>query len=411
MNTKMLDDAINGIRPELIEEAGNINQHELKNNDAFDGEVHVQGVEIYHRPIWKNILAIASALIIVGGAVTGGAFIMKNRSLKPADTLAEQTTVGHEAEETTIAEAEEITEAEMVEISEDNTDTETDFIELQLHETPCYVDTIDEAHKLQDEHSILIQWDDRHRYRIDVKHYAELLLSDGYDINSLEAKSFIYHMMCNSYLYFDTVKGTIITQQPVYSSGTSQIDFQVDLEEQESYSKLTSGTDGTICEKYVYDDKSIDVYYSNNTYNMTGYYKELKINLPDDNFRHIDIAPPDHGLTCCPSCSIICGGMVINEIMPEQIAVGWLNNFDNWQINDISERIGKNVVELSGISPKGSEFTIAVDIYTGIILAYTESKDGTYNEKKEMTSLEIDCPIERVEFDTSGFNKVNYFVD
>ena len=37
MNTKMLDDAINGIRPELIEKAGNINQHELKNNDAFDG--------------------------------------------------------------------------------------------------------------------------------------------------------------------------------------------------------------------------------------------------------------------------------------------------------------------------------------------------------------------------------------
>ena len=39
MTTKMLDDAINRIRSELIEEAGNIRQHEMKETEIFD-KVH-----------------------------------------------------------------------------------------------------------------------------------------------------------------------------------------------------------------------------------------------------------------------------------------------------------------------------------------------------------------------------------
>ena len=237
MNTKMLDDAINGIRPELIEEAGNINQHELKNNDAFDGEVHVQGVEIYHRPIWKNILAMASAFIIVGGAVAGGVFMMKKRSLKPADTVTDTTAAQQETENSIPAEAEEATEAAPTEVTTDISNTDPDFVELQLHEAPHYAETYNEAKELADEHSITIPWNERHKYIVDTKHYAELLQSDGYDINSLEAKSYIYHIMLNSYLYYDTAKGTVLYPYSNDLSNYTTVDFQVDLDKQECYNK------------------------------------------------------------------------------------------------------------------------------------------------------------------------------
>jgi len=47
----------------------------------------VSGVEQYHRPVWQKFASIAAALVILGGAVTGG--IMLNRNKKPAVTPAD----------------------------------------------------------------------------------------------------------------------------------------------------------------------------------------------------------------------------------------------------------------------------------------------------------------------------------
>ncbi len=408
MNTKMLDDAINGIRPELIEESVNINQREMKEAETFDAEVQVQGVEIYRRPLWKNILVIASAFIIVGGAVTGRAFIMKNRSAKPADTITTPASVEQEAKEITVAEAEEITEDEVTGTFEGNNYDEPVFVELKLHEAPRYVNTIDEAHKLQGEHSILMQWEDRHSYRIDVKHYAELLQSGGYDINSLEAKSFIYHMMCNSFIYFDTAKGSMQMSVSNNTELHTTLDFQADLNKQESYNKQSYDSD-IIMETFLIDEQQIDKIYNGNHYTVVPCDRQDIIRMTEDNYRYIDVAPPDYGLAYSPSGSLSCGGLANNELYPGQLAVGWLNNFDNWQVNGISERIGRTVAELSGISNKGKDFTVAIDIYTGIMLEYTESDNNGIISHKEMTDLQVNIPVEHIEPDLTGFTEIELF--
>ena len=405
MNVKMLDDAINGIRPELIEEAEKINAQDM-NNETSDGEVHVQGVEVYRRPIWKNILVIASAIVVCGLA-TGGAFLMKNIMTKPDDVfddsdqdiiITEQNSVGTNSEE--VVPTEETTEVN------ETTAAAIEYSDLQLHTTPYFTDSIDDADSLRNEHLFKIQWEDRHKYRVDTEYYADLLLSDGYDINSLEAKSYIYHLMLNSFLYYDSAKGTVIKKQPAYGSGSSQLDFQVDVAAQESYTSLTSDISETKWEIYVYDDKHIDVVYPDNTYEENDYCKQPYVIIPEDNYRLINTSPPDYSVSNCTYNVFF--GIAFNELMPDQLASSWLSNFDNWHINAISKQIGRPVAEISGVRDNGNDFTISVDIYTGILIAFTESCNGEYIETKEMTSLELDIPIERVEFDPSALTKRSY---
>ena len=372
-----------------------------------DKGITVSGVEVYHRPAWKKFLAAASALVLAAGAISGGAFLMKNFMTKPADVfddsdqniiITEQNSVETNSEE--VVPTKETTEVD------ENKAADIEYSDLQLHTTPYFTDSKDDADSLRNEHLFKIQWEDRHKYRVDTECYADLLLSDEYDINSLEAKSYIYHLMLNSFLYYDSAKGTVIKKQPVYGLGSSQLDFQVDVAAQESYTSLKSDIKETKWELYVYDDKHIDVVYPDNTYEENGYCKQPYVMIPEDNYRFINTSPPDYGA----SSYIYNGffGIACNELMPDQLASSLLSNFDNWHINAISEQIGRPVAEISGVCDNGNDFTVTVDIYTGILLAFTESCNGEYIEINEMTSLELDIPIERVEFDPSGFTKRAY---
>ena len=56
--------------------------------------------------------------------------------------------------------------------------------------------------------------------------------------------------------------------------------------------------------------------------------KAESIILPEDNYRYIEIAPPDYGFNKCPSCSINCAwNKVHDELMPEELALSFLYNF------------------------------------------------------------------------------------
>ena len=410
MNAKMLDDAINGIRPELIEEAEKINAQDM-NNETSDGEVHVQGVEVYRRPIWKNILVIASAIVVCGLA-TGGAFLMKNIMTKPGDVfddsdqdiiITEQNSVETNLEE--VVPTEETTEVD------ETTANAIEFRELQLHNSPCYVDTMEEAKALINEHSITIPWEERKNYRIDVNHYAKRIQSEGHDLNSLESKSFIYHMLRNSFLYFDSAMGTIgwySSFEGRYFNPTA--DFQIDLQNQEGYSKCINDSDDVYLEFYAYNDKIITKENFSEVYQEEEGAKAESIILPEDNYRYIEISPPDYGFNKCPSCSINCAwNKVHDELMPEELALSYLDNFDSWKVNCISEHLGRTAVELSGVYNDGSELKMTVDIYTGIMLKLSiENSNTDFVDKREVTALQVDIPIERVEFDPSGLTKRSY---
>lgn len=393
-------DALSGKYSAVSEsETENIFQRIIKNSGTADDALRVNGVEIYHRTVWRKLLTAASALVIMVGAAAGGAYIYRHFGVETVDVPTDT------AEETTAEEhIEEVTSAP----DETEEDEKADFMELQLHEAPLYAETYEDAKAIIEEHTMLISWVDRHNYRIDVKHYAELLQRDDYDINSLEAKSFIYHMLRNSFLYFDSAVGTLSWYNSYEGSHFyPSAEFQINLQDQEGYSKCINDNNDVYLEFFAYDDKIITKENFGEVYQEETCSKAEMIRFPEDNYRYIEIAPPDHGLNECPSCSINCAwSKVHDQLMPEELSLAFLDNFDNWQIKCISEYLGRKAVELSCVYNDGSELKMTVDVYTGIMLELDiENRETGFVDKRAVTSLQVDVPVERVEFDPSRLTK------
>lgn len=78
MKTEKFDNAVNGINPELIEEAAFVS-NEMQDDKTVQNESasEVAGVEKYHHTVWRKVIAAASVLIVVGGIGIGGAFMLK----------------------------------------------------------------------------------------------------------------------------------------------------------------------------------------------------------------------------------------------------------------------------------------------------------------------------------------------
>ena len=62
-----------------------------KTDFYFEPQDTVTGVEPYRRPMWSKVLAAVSALVLVTGAVTGGALLIRNFNGRPDDTLTDTT--------------------------------------------------------------------------------------------------------------------------------------------------------------------------------------------------------------------------------------------------------------------------------------------------------------------------------
>ncbi|MCR4890470.1 MAG: hypothetical protein K5979_15045 [Ruminococcus sp.] len=354
---------------------------EKSGNSGFDAaETQVYNVETYRKPAWYKHFAAVSAFVLVIGGIAGGLKIVENanRPHIEAEEIQEESAVSEYIPET--VEIEEITEA-TTEVSEDT------YMELQLHETSPYTETLEEAHKLQSEHQILMPWNER--YGVDTEHYTDLLCSGDHDINSLEAKSYIYHIMLNTPLYFSTANGHY---QSLDDDGTitNEVDFQVDIEAQEGYSSSCNSY-GQKTEHFNYDDMAIEVNYDGETrkfYNV----KETTYMFTEDNYRHIDIAPPDIGVSICTQHSMLV--YASNVLSADGLAMSRLGDFDRWNVTEITNFIGRDAALIEGTSENGYPFKITVDIKTGFLLEYIENNII----ETRMTELEVDTPIERIEY-------------
>ncbi|NLT09199.1 MAG: hypothetical protein GXY08_06825, partial [Ruminococcus sp.] len=322
----------------------------------------VSGVEKYRRPVWHRVLAIASALLIVAGAGAGGALLFKNMKDKPDNKLAEaETQAKVEAEVTT---AEEVADTQLYidtitveDASNDpeTVDTQKQFRELQLHEV-ITVDTMDEAYQLADDNYIQTSLQDR--YGIDVEHYVNEVLNAD-ELNTLEIKSFIYHMMLNSVDYYNTIKGTAVCDDGI---SFSRMEVQSDINAQEAFVKYTDNEGNIELEEYFLDGKRYTLYNNNELKDkcLIGYrgVEEISdtVGHPDDNYRRIDINSNDRGLTvnredvtklCCRAGELA---------MPQAIATYFMRDFEKWQIDELSESNGFNTVKISGTPETGRSF-------------------------------------------------------
>ena len=98
LNLKLLENADNQTLEDLSEnyravgekEAEKIFQRVIKNEEGFQAEDDVHGVEIYHRSIWRKAVAVAATFIIIAGVAGGGAYYFSQ--LRNINNVIEENT-------------------------------------------------------------------------------------------------------------------------------------------------------------------------------------------------------------------------------------------------------------------------------------------------------------------------------
>lgn len=368
-------------------------------SDIHSNEADVSGVEQYRRPVWHKALAFASALLLIVGVGSGGAYLLKNKGSRheTAESVSETTEISAAAESS--SESEEVTATEsLVEIFTESVLTDEGpspgHMPLQLHEPPLHRSTLEEAQELVFEHSTQMSWPDR--YGVDNDYYSGLFSKEGYDINSLEAKSYLYHIAMNSFLYFDTAKGTFREENTTDQTYSTEASFRVDLNAHESFASILNENTGKVFEEYIYDNK---VYHTNpesKTYSTSYCSSQDTFSYTEDNYRNIDIDPPDFGLSVTGMFND--GGYAGGNLCAEPLVISNLVDFDKWQVNGMTEYLGRTAAEITGSLSTGNEFTMIVDINIGIVLDYTEYSAGKTADHLYFTELETDVPVDKVIF-------------
>ncbi|MDE7364335.1 MAG: hypothetical protein K2N27_05545 [Ruminococcus sp.] len=285
-------------------------------------------------------------------------------------------------EMTDVSTTEEFTEETSVPTEDEVTQQ---FRELELHEDSKRVyDTFDEVHeiiqKAQQEYETNGAW------LIDREKYMPYF-SDSEMINSLESKSYIYHMMLNSVDYFNTAKGTMIYEG-------MGIEFQTNIAEKYAYEK-----ENNCYSYYYYDEKLYHVSDDNRTYYISfGGQKsgfsmsnnDRLVTASDDGY---DVAIQRHDMTNL----VIAGNSCL---LPQSMAMSRLSMFDAWDIVSTENILGFDCAVIEGTHADNS-FRMWIDIAHGILMKYAENDEV----KIETTSLELDGEVEKKVFDATGYTE------
>ncbi|MBR3447309.1 MAG: hypothetical protein IKH27_05870 [Oscillospiraceae bacterium] len=278
------------------------------------------------------------------------------------------------------------------------------YAELELHEQEKQVHTWEEKDALLNEA--------RERYRqnggpllIDTgKYIAKYFAPDsGADINDLEAKSYLYHMMLNSIDYFSTAEGEMIYG---ISGGQIIIRFQTDDTAHKSYEYEQSG-EGAYETYFSGSDEAFSSFLTNVDLTAGTYSRNFcsvdnqndfimrdndrRSSLPDGTglaFNRMD------GMNLGISCSCC--------LFPQSIAMSRLDDFDLWHITGTETVLGRNCAAIEGVH-SGNAISLLVDIGTGILMKYEErNADGLQTDYSEVTALTVDEPVSVREFDPTG---------
>ncbi len=270
------------------------------------------------------------------------------------------------------------------------------FTELELHDSTLSVLSMEESSKLIAE--------GRKTYEnnggpnlIDVQKYISKCFEDD-GFNSLEAKSYIYHMMLNSIDYIQSAQGTLTYAQVIDDPFT--VSFQTDILNHCSYeSQMVNGCKAS--ELFVSDGVEYIVDLKTNKYSQALRNTQEDFTISDndrvmtlDDGQLLAINRPDKSNL----------GIASNACLyPQSYAMSRLFQFDMWDISEITQVLNRSCAVVSG-KYRDTSFKMYVDINTGILLKYEEFDDN--NERTgffETTSLELNLNINVKQFDKKNY--------
>lgn len=295
--------------------------------------------------------------------------------------------------------------------SEEPADNGGEFAELQLHEQNICSDR-DEALAL---YAKIAQTADEGGYtfkKVDTGKYAQQIIeaSSFDELNTLENKSFVYHMFMNSYRYFDTADVSYTydvesNESPYYSKNRCIADnkgkyFYLDYE----YEK---GSDHEMTTFYMYNNKWI------NADNMKKVYSECEADEVDYEHRYI----PDNDLFIryydengnilyMDSLSTVVMGGKCSDCLYHDTDV--LYDFEKWHIEDVENILGRECVSVTMQDGAYSEH-MCIDLYTGIVMSLTRTfADTNEIHTMKVASIKTGQPIDYIYFNADGYvNETN----
>ena len=244
--------------------------------------------------------------------------------------------------------------------------------------------------------------------------YANGIFDGTTDKNSLEAKSFVYHMMLNSIDYFNTAEGSLLYK--TFSNNTDcEFSFQLDMENHKSY-ETTSQNGVLLSEDYIENLIRYHVSHKWKKYYKSYIAESVEYNI-SDNERIVKLEDGSYMTTGRDNITNL--GVSGNScLFPQEIAESELHDFERWEIVDTTEMLGRKCAVIKGtfvhlmVDDTAYPFEAVVDLETGILMEYNDcSSDGTPILSIKVNKLSVDEDIEVKTFDEAEYKGKYEIVD
>lgn len=231
--------------------------------------------------------------------------------------------------------------------------------------------------------------------------------------NSVEDKKEVWHKMLNAVDYYNTINGRIVYSSSDVNNGVL-VDFQSDINSSVANTQINeididNPLEGIDLNSFNYSSNGIydltvksDGQKVESIDNINGYkYIDTIINrensqpLPDEERTGIEKDGfPFYVYRCDPTNTYLASIC----IFPQEMAFGFLTDYDLWEINSKVDYVGRNCWVITGKTEKEygtklnvTDFTFFVDEETGILLKYVgRDDDGNISSFLITENIDID---------------------
>lgn len=239
------------------------------------------------------------------------------------------------------------------------------------------------------------------RSYIDAKKYAERIINGQTDLNSLEAKSYIYHQMLNSIDYFSNAEGSF-TFMLGSSSLPADIQFQTDMKKGTSYERLCQ-QGYPASEFFVENSIRYSVHGKFQLIEKDFIAEPLEFEISDND--RVVLLDDGENLTLNRNDLTNLAFSSNNCLFPQQYATCDLSDFENWSVTGISQVLDRTCITLKGKNDdKKYSYTYTIDLNTGIMVEYEEfDNSGTLTGYIRVNELSVDKGVDVKAFDVTQY--------
>ena len=281
-----------------------------------------------------------------------------------------------------------------VELSEKSNSVINCELEIHSNQKPIY--TMEDVDRIIDKG--IIRQSRVGKEVINTDLYVDNIKNGSMDMNSLEAKSYIYHQMLNSIDYYNDAEGSLT--YALNLSSPIEIKFQTNIKQGTSVER-ESQSDIPVCEFYVSDGIMYSIDLVSKKYTETFCATPVEFTVSDND----RIVLLDNGESMKINRNDLTNlGVSGNScLFPQSYATTYLSDFDTWSVSELIEMFGRPCVSIEGKDNECSFYGI-IDLDTGVMMRFEKfDKNNDSLGYVKVNSISIDNNVVVNKFDKNGY--------